>query len=85
MSDKVNGFDILKRMSTENLDIRSCSADNITEMKKVSAGTKVTFGVPGDVIGGIYLGDLSACLIIFNSKQFADTKLTMESEREASV
>lgn len=76
---KVNNFDVLKQMAAENQDIRLASTENITNMKMVKAGTQITIGVPGNIIGAIYHGDLSACLMLFDSKQFAKMKARLES------
>lgn len=76
--EKVNNFDVLKKMAAENKDIRAASTGNIREMKKVKAGTNLTFGVAGDVVGGLALGKLSAFLVIFDNEQFEQTKADLE-------
>jgi hypothetical protein len=80
--EKINSFDVLKRMSAENLDIRMAPNSNITLLKKVKAGTQVTIGVQGDVIAAIYTGELIGCFLLWNKKQFDETKAKMEEEGE---
>lgn len=74
----VNNFDVLKRMSMEDKDIRL--GVDVLELKKKKAGTEVTIGIGGDAVGAIYTGELSACLILFNKKQFDEMKSIMEKE-----
>ena len=74
----VNSFDVLKRMSAENMDIRLAPSKNVIRMQKVNAGTQITIGVEGDVISGILNNELNACLLIFSMKQFDETKKKME-------
>lgn len=74
----VNNFDVLKKMSADNKDIRL--GTDVTFMKKVKAGTQVTVGIAGDVIGSIYHGDLSVCLILFDKQQFNETKAELEEQ-----
>ena len=51
----INNFDVMKRMSDEDQDIRLAGLGNIISMKKVKAGTQITLGVQGDVLVTIYL------------------------------
>jgi len=74
----VNSFDILKQMCADNADIRLAPAENITYLRKVKAGTQVTIGVAGDVVGGIYSGQLTAFLLVYDVKQFQATKAKIE-------
>lgn len=81
MSEATNGisnFDVLKRMGKENLDIRLSPSENIVSVKKVKAGTNLTIGVAGDQVAAISIGDLCVCLLLFDRKQFAETRLRME-------
>lgn len=80
---KVNNFDVLKQMSAENLDIRMSPSTNIVNMNKTKAGTRVTIGAEGDVLNPIMRGDLGACLMMWNTKQFNELKARMEAESEA--
>jgi hypothetical protein len=74
----VNNFDVLKRMSSENLDIRM--GTDFLGAKAVKAGSQVTMGIAGNVLAQITFGELNACLIIFNKKQFNELKAKMEAE-----
>ena len=76
----VSNFDVLKRMSAENLDIRLSTSENILRMNKAKAGTQITFGVSGDVLNAIYRNELHCCLLIWNKQQFIDTKAKIEDE-----
>lgn len=73
-----NNFDVLKRMAAENQDIRF--GVDLVQAKKVAAGTQVTIGIAGEVVGSLLAGDLRACLILFNKKQFDETKEKLERE-----
>lgn len=77
---KVNNFDVLKKMADENLDIRLAPSSDITNMKKVKAGTQITIGFAGDVITPIFLGQLVGCLLLYDKKQFDELKAKMEAE-----
>lgn len=74
----VNNFDVLKRMSAENMDIRLAPAGNVLRMQKVKAGTQLTIGVEGDVLWPITSGELIPNLILFSKKQFDELKAKME-------
>ena len=74
----VNNFDVLKRMSAENKDIRL--GTDLLNMKAVKAGSQITMGVPGNVLGALMFGELRACLVLFNVKQFDEVKSAMESD-----
>lgn len=74
----INNFDVLKLMSAENKDIRLMT--DVLSMRKVSAGTQITVGVSGDVIGAITSDQLHACLLLYDKKQFEDLKAVMEFE-----
>ena len=76
----ISNFDVLKKMCADNLDIRSSTSENILGMKKVKAGTQIEFGVEGDVLNQIYSNEMHCCLLIWNKKQFADTKKVMKLE-----
>lgn len=79
-TDGINNFDVLKRMGQENLDIRLSPSENIVSVTKVKAGTNLTIGVTGDQVGAIASGDLCVCLLLFDRKQFAETKLKIAGE-----
>ena len=73
-----NNFDVLKRMSAENKDIRV--GVDVLSMKNVNAGTQVTIGIAGNVVTPIFMGELHACLLIYNKKQFNEVKEAIEAE-----
>ena len=75
----VNNFDVLKRMCSENKDIRLCTT--VTKMNyDHKKGTEVSIGVPGNVCFDVSDGKLSACLLLFDKKQFGELKAKMEAE-----
>lgn len=74
---QVSNFDVLKRMSMDNLDIRL--GTDVINMSKVKAGTQVTIGIGGDVLAPIFNGEVQTCLILYDKKQFAITKKQLES------
>jgi len=75
---QVSNFDVLKRMSKDNLDIRL--GTDFLGAKAVKAGSQVTMGIAGNVLGEITFGDSQACLLLYNKKQFAETKKALEAE-----
>lgn len=80
---KISSFDILKRMSEDNLDIRLATSDNLRNMNAVHKGkdTDITIGVSGNVIGAVMNNELHLCLLIWNKKQFQETKDKIGKER----
>ena len=77
----VNNFDVLKRMAAEDKDIRL--GTDVLNMKAVKAGSQITMGIEGNVLAQLMFGELNACLILYNKKQFIETVATMEKENEA--
>ena len=68
---KVNNFDVLKIMGERNMDVRLAPLGNITNLKKVKAGTQVTIGVEGDVVAALGLEDkFVGGLILADKAQF---------------
>jgi hypothetical protein len=81
---KISSFDVLKRMSVENLDIRLATSENLRNMNVVHKGkdTDMTIGVPGNVIGAIMGNELHFCLLIWNKEQYWATKAKIEEEMD---
>ncbi len=68
-------------MGERNLDIRLAPLDNITNLRKVKAGTQVTIGVEGDVVASIGLDHkFVGGLILADKEQFNQLKAEMEAE-----
>lgn len=76
-------FDILKVMCERNLDVRLSTLDNVSEMRKVKGGTKVSIGITGDVIKDVYFGKLVGGLLLANKEQFKQVKKELEGAAEA--
>jgi hypothetical protein len=77
---EVSHFEICKAMADADLGIQIAPLENITDLRKVRAGTKVTIGVPGDVVAAIgierrYVGGL----LLIDREQYAATKKKMEA------
>jgi len=83
MTSKINSFDVLKRMSEDNLDIRLATSENLRGMNAVHKGkdTDITIGVAGNVIGQIMNNELHMCLLIWNKEQYRETKDKIGKER----
>jgi len=79
---KIGTFDVLKVMCERNLDIRLSTLNNISDMRKVKAGTKVTIGVAGDVLNPIWRGELVGGFLLADKKQFEDIKRELEAGGE---
>ena len=79
---KISSFDVLKRMSEDDLDIRLAASDNLRSMNLVHKGkdTDITIGVAGNVIGAIATNELHICLLIWNKEQYRATKAKIEEE-----
>jgi hypothetical protein len=79
---KISSFDVLKRMSEDDLDIRLAASDNLRSMNLVHKGkdTDITIGVAGNVIGAIATNELHICLLIWNKEQYRATKAKIEKE-----
>jgi hypothetical protein len=79
---KISSFDVLKRMSEDDLDIRLAASDNLRSMNLVHKGkdTDITIGVTGNVIGAIITNELHICLLIWNKEQYRATKAKIEKE-----
>ena len=76
---KVNSFDVLKEMSARNMSIQLAPLDNITEARKVKAGTKVTIGIGGDVVGSILNNKFVGGLILADRKEFEAVRKELEA------
>jgi hypothetical protein len=82
MSETVNNFDVLKRMSADNKSIMLCpDVLNMTYSKKVD-GTQVTIGVPGNPIAALLQGEKNAVMLIWDVKEFNEVKAQIMAERE---
>lgn len=77
---KVNNFDVLKRMSAENMGIEASPDENIIGMQLCKAGTQITIGVAGNVIGGIASGEKRCVMLIWDKREFEELKAKMEAE-----
>jgi len=78
----INNFDVLKEMGNRNMAISLAPLDNITNLRKVNAGTQVTIGVAGDVVAALgidrkYVGGL----ILADREQFHALRSEMSKER----
>lgn len=83
---KISPFDVLKRMSKENLDIRLATSENLRGMNAVHKGldTDITIGVAGNLIGQIMNNDLHRCLLIWDKEQYRATKAKIEKENDGT-
>lgn len=67
-------------MGKRNLDIRLAPLSNVTNLKKVRAGTQVTIGVEGDVVAAIGIeGKYVGGLILADKEQFNALVKEMEN------
>ena len=83
--NKISSFDVLKRMSEDNMDIRVATSENLRHMNAVHKGkdTDITIGVAGNVIGQVMNNDLHLCLLVWDKKQYQATKAKIERERDS--
>jgi hypothetical protein len=80
MSRQVSSFDVLKLMCERNMKIQLAPLENVTYLRKVKAGTQVTIGVGGDVIGSIYAGKFVGGLILADKEQFREIEKELEAK-----
>lgn len=79
---EINNFDVLKRMSAENK--RIWLAPTITDMNyNANNGTKVTFGVEGNVCFDIEQGKKKAVCLLWSVAEFEEMRKQMQAEFEA--
>ena len=74
----VNNFDVMKAMGEANRDIRLAPLSNIVHLRKVRAGTQITIGFEGDVVGAILAERFVGGLILADKAQFEETKRELE-------
>ena len=77
----IGHFDICKAMALAELDIQLAPLSQVTDLRKVKAGTNVTIGVAGDMVAAIalenkYIGGL----LLINREQYYAMKTQLESE-----
>ena len=77
---KVSNFDVLKTMSQRGMSVQLAPLDNIVELRKVKAGTNVTIGVAGDVVGAIYNNKFVGGLILADAEQYRQIKNELEAD-----
>lgn len=83
---KIGHFDICKAMALGNMNIVMAPLDNVTDIRKVKAGTNVTIGIAGDYVAAIglqnkYVGGLLLC----DREQYFSTKAQLECEQGATA
>ena len=91
----MNNFDVLKVMGERNMDIRIAPLVNITNLRKVRAGTQVTIGVEGDVVlaigieqkflGGLILADKTEFMAVKAELEAAQSQQLTSSSQEATL
>jgi hypothetical protein len=74
----MNNFDVMKEMAKRNGKIMLSPLNNITNVRKVKAGTQITIGVAGDVVGKIALGEMVGGLILCDKAEFDAIKIEMD-------
>lgn len=76
---KVSTFEVMQAMSDRDLDIRVAPLGNVVNLKKVKAGTEVTIGVSGDMVGSIYSGKYVGGLFLCNKDEYESIKQELAS------
>jgi hypothetical protein len=80
LTEKVNNFDVLKRMAERSLKLQLAPLGNIGNMKATKKGTQLTIGVAGNVISGIMAGEFVGGLVLADRAEFEALKREMEKE-----
>lgn len=78
---KVGHFDICKVMAERNMEIKIGPLENVSNLRKVKAGTQVTIGIAGDEVAAIglenrYVGGLLLC----NREEYFAIKKELEQQ-----
>jgi len=82
---RINPFNVFSRMvERDDKALTMAALGNITELRKVKAGTNVTIGVAGDVVGAIYNGKYVGGLILCDKKRFDVVKAELEREQRST-
>jgi hypothetical protein len=77
-SPKVSNFDVLKMMGARNMNIQLAPLSNLVRARAVKAGTQVTIGVCGNVVGDILKHKYIGGLILADKEQFDAVKSELE-------
>ena len=76
---KPSTFDIMRVMSDRDMNIQIAPLGNVVNLKKVKAGTEVTIGVAGDMVGSIYLGKFVGGLFLCDKEQYRQIEAELQS------
>lgn len=76
-------FDVMKAMvDADSKDIILAPLTNVTQLRKVKAGTQVTIGVPGDMVAAIANGRYVGGLILCEAKAFESMQVALNQGKE---
>lgn len=75
---KAGNFDVMKRMSELDRDIRM--SDQILRIQSTKRGTQVTIGIGGDLVAAIADGKLFGGLYLMDKAQFFQTQRELDAE-----
>ncbi len=79
MTRKVSAFEVFARMAdTDDKALQLAPLANILNIKDVKAGTQVTIGVGGHILGRIIRQDFCGGLLLCEKKRFDELKAEME-------
>lgn len=77
---KVSAFEVFLHMQeTDDHALKLAPMGNILEARATKAGTKVTIGVEGNVVGQILNGDFVGGFIMVDRARFNEIKAQLES------
>jgi hypothetical protein len=80
---EITFWDVLKEMSdSDNQALRLAPIDQVTYLQKVKAGTKVTIGVAGDVVGAIAEGKFIGGFLMVDRKEYEKVLAKLKAEND---
>jgi hypothetical protein len=84
--DGISNFAVLKAMADANDDrLTLAPLSNIISARKVKAGTQVTIGVGGNIVGAIANGELVGGLILVRREAFDAVKAAIAAVEDLAV
>jgi len=84
---EVSCFDVMREMSKRELDIVMGSlGSNLVRAQSTKRGTQLTIGMPGDIVGRVYNGNVVGALFLCDTKQYHEIERELlEARRAASA
>jgi len=84
---EVSCFEVMREMSKRELDIVMGNlGSNLVRAQSTKRGTQLTIGMPGDIVGRVYNGNVVGALFLCDTKQYHEIERELlEAKRAASA